>query len=62
MVVHKNTTFRSDLINKMAASGDYFDWPIFKKQIFKVLFRFSQNFAGMTLGCYSEKNINFRSD
>ena len=36
MVVHKNTTFRSDQINKMAAIGDYSDWPIFKKKNLKL--------------------------
>ena len=56
MVVHKNTTFRSDLINKMAAICVYSDWPIFKKKKFKVLDWFSQNFAGMTLR-WSSANI-----
>ena len=40
MVVHKNTTFRSDRINKMATIGDYSVWPIFKK----IFLKFSINF------------------
>ena len=47
MVVQKNTTFRSNGINNMAAIGDFFDWPNSNYFFFKVMDQFSQNFAGI---------------
>ena len=61
MVVHKNTTFRSDRINKMAAIGDYSDWPNSKKFFLKFWIDFHKTLQEWLLdGLQQKYKFSFR--
>ena len=59
MVVHKNTTFGSDRINKMAAIGDYVWLAGFKNIFFKLYWiDFHKTLPGMSSMGWSSENMS----